>query len=342
MLTNRLILKYILIFSGLLILLVLTSFWAMCSGDMSIPFLKIPSILMMGDSSMEYTILFSLRLPRILLGFAVGGGFGLAGVILQGIYRNPLVEPYTLGISGGAALSVALVIVLGLHISVGAFLLPFAGFVGALVTIFLVYFMSVKKGKIQVQSMVLIGVMISFIASSTMMFLMSITTAENLHGIIFWMMGSLDEPNKTLIYVALGISLLSLIISHLFIKPLNALRLGISNAHHLGINTDVAIKSLFVIASLLTGMSVAVAGIIGFVGLIVPHFMRLVVGTDFRILLISSFLSGGIFVIFADTVARTIILPNELPIGAITGMIGGIAFILLIGHQNRKNRRSAL
>lgn len=334
-------LKWIVATISLLVLMLITITWSLSKGDMSIPFSQIHTFLFNDSNSIEHTILASIRLPRIFLGLAVGGALGLAGVILQGIYRNPLVEPYTLGISGGAALGVALTIVFGLHISFGSIMLPISGFTGAIIMLFLVYFISMQQGKIDIQKMVLIGVMVSFIASSTMMFLMATTTTENLHGIVFWVMGSLDETETNLITIVGIASIISLAATYFFIQPLNALRLGEYKARTLGINTDLAIKVLFVIASLLTGITVSVAGIIGFVGLIIPHLMRMIVGTDYRILLLSSFLSGGIFVVFCDTLARTIILPNELPIGAITGMIGGLAFILILSNENRKSRKES-
>jgi len=262
---------------------------SLTTGEIGITFFDLPGLIGNTGDEVVYSILNKIRLPRVLLGLAVGGGLSLSGVILQGIYRNPLVEPYTLGISGGAALGVAIVIVLELQHLIGSFMLPLAGFIGSLVTIILVYSLSLRNGKIQIQNMLLIGVMISFIVSSAMMFLMAITTAENLHGIVFWTMGSLDEPNIQLIHGAFWASLGGLAISYLFVQPLNALRLGETKARHLGINTEVTIRILFVVASLLTGICVAVAGVIGFVGLIIPHLMRLIVGSDYRVLLISSF-----------------------------------------------------
>ena len=150
-------------------------------------------------------------------------------------------------------------------------------------------------------------------------------------------MGSLDEPDMSLIYITLIISVCALVVSYLFVQPLNALRLGEEKAKHLGINTDLSIKLLFLLASLLAGVSVAVAGVIGFVGLIIPHLMRLLVGSDYRILLVSSFLSGSIFLVLSDVIARTIISPNELPIGVITGIVGGIAFLLMISRSSYRS-----
>ena len=284
-------------------------------------------------SGIEYTIVNNIRLPRIILGIAVGGALSLSGVILQGVYRNPLVEPFTLGISGGASLGVALTIIFNLNLMIGIYMLPLSGFIGAVLTTFLVYILAVRKNYYNINRMLLIGVMISFMSSSTMMFLMSTTTAENLHSIIFWIMGSLDEPNIILVKIVFYTSIAGLFISYLLANPLNALRLGESKAKHLGVNTTFTIRALFILASILTGISVSVAGVIGFVGLIIPHLLRLIIGSDYRLLLISSFLGGSIFILISDIIARTIIAPNELPIGVITGMIGGLVFIIVMSRS---------
>lgn len=323
----------------MLVLLLVSVLISLSVGELKI---GLPNVLQMifggGDqSSMEFLLITKVRLPRIILGIAVGGSLSLAGVLLQGIYRNPLVEPFTLGISGGASLGVATTIVLGLHASLGSFMLPLSGFAGAFLIIFLVYTISSRKGAINVQSMLLTGVMISFIASSAMMFLMAITSSENLHGIIFWIMGSLDEPDIGLIKLTLFSGLVVLLISYLFVQALNALRLGEEKALHLGINTNVAIRVLFLLASLLAGICVSVSGVIGFVGLIIPHLLRLVFGSDYRFLLAGSFLLGGIFLVLSDVIARTIISPNELPIGVITGIIGGVVFIILMSQKRKSN-----
>jgi iron complex transport system permease protein len=327
-------LRWALYLAGLLVLLVASVILSLSVGEMNLGFTDVFNILSKGNESMEYTILSQIRVPRVLLGIAVGGALSLSGILLQGVYRNPLVEPYTLGISGGASLGVAFVIVFGLHQLIGSFLLPVAGFLGAFLIIFLVYTISARSGRINIQSMLLTGVMVSFIASSSMMLLMAITSSENLHGIVFWIMGSLDEPDMSLIYLTLALSFVSLGVSYLFVQPLNALRLGEEKAKHLGINTDTTIKLLFLLASLLAGVCVSVAGVIGFVGLIIPHLMRLLVGSDYRILLVSSFFSGSIFLVLSDVIARTIISPNELPIGVISGIVGGIAFLLMMTRSS--------
>jgi iron complex transport system permease protein len=289
-------------------------------------------------NGIEHAVLTHIRIPRTILAFSVGGALSLAGTLLQGVYRNPLVEPYTMGISGGAALGVAICIVFGIHLHTSALMLPFFGFIGAFSAIFLVYALSAKKQKeLNINRMLLIGVMISFIASSAMLFFMSITTAENLHSIVFWIMGSLNEPNILLIKISLYSSLAGLMVSYIYVIPLNALRLGEVKAKHLGIKTFQTIKILYIIASVLTGISVSVAGVIGFVGLIIPHLIRKIIGSDFRILLLASFLGGGIFLILSDILARTIIAPNELPIGVITGMLGGVIFIIALSKKLKNN-----
>lgn len=323
---------------GLLAALVCAMLYSVSTGEVSIALSDIPRILS-SKEGMEYFVLTQIRMPRIVLAIAVGGSLGLTGSILQGIYRNPLVEPYTLGISGGASLGVAIVIVLGLH-AVNMIMLPLAGFIGALATIFLVYTLSIRKGSLDINRMLLIGVMISFVASSAMMFLMSISSAEDLHSIVFWIMGSLDEPNTQLIYLMLGVSLFGLVVAYSFARPLNALQLGQSKAEHLGINASTAIRILFVVSSLMAGICVAVAGVIGFVGLIIPHLVRIIIGSDFRISLIGSFLGGGLFLVVSDVVARTIIAPNELPIGVITGIVGGLIFMVVLSNMKRKPKLS--
>jgi len=310
---------------------------SLSTGVADISFSNIFSILQQGEG-MEYFILTQIRIPRTLLAIAVGGSLGLAGAILQGIFRNPLVEPYTLGISGGAALGVAISIVAGLQISIGVFILPIAGFAGAAITILLVGMLGFFKGGADINRMLLIGVMISFLASSLVMLLISLTARDNMHGIIFWIMGSLDEPNMLLIGFAAIASILGLVFSYFFAHSLNALRLGETKALSLGINSTYSIRVLFVFASLLAGISVSVAGVIGFVGLIVPHIVRITVGSDYRILLISSFIGGGIFLIISDIIARTIIAPNELPIGVITGITGGILFIAVMTNLKKRGK----
>lgn len=327
------IIRWLIMVCILITILVLVCIISLCLGPAALPIRRIPEIILNGRGTAEYSILMDIRLPRIILGFAVGGALSLAGTILQGMFRNPLVEPYTLGISGGASLGVCLNIIFKWYSFLGIVAFPLSGFLGAILVITFVYTLGFKKGILRLQGMLLTGVMISFIASSLVMLLMAISRKEDLHGIVFWIMGSLDEPNMILIKITVCCAVSGLILSYFFCLDLNALALGEEEAIHLGVHVEKTKRLLFLIASVLTGLSVSAAGIIGFVGLIVPHLMRMYSGSDHRILLISSFLGGACFLILCDTLARTIIDPLELPVGVITGIIGGIVFIYALGRR---------
>ncbi len=313
--------------------LALAGITALSMGSTDIPFSDLADILLYQKDTAEYHILVGLRLPRLILAAAVGGSLGLAGTLLQGMFRNPLVEPYTLGISGGASLGVCLTIIFHLNNVFGIMAYPVSGFAGAGIVIFLVYSLSLRSGSLKRESMLLTGVMISFVSSSLVMLLMAVSKSDDLHNIVFWIMGSLDEPNLDLIRIVCAGSILGLFVSLFFCHDLNAMVLGEEEASFIGIHTVRTKKVLFVTASLLTGLSVSVSGIIMFVGLIIPHFMRMVFGGDHRILILNSFLGGATFLILCDLFARTVIAPLELPVGVITGIIGGLVFIWVLGKR---------
>jgi iron complex transport system permease protein len=319
----------------LTILLIAACILSLCLGTTRIPIKNVLSLLLSGKGSdIEHSIIFGIRLPRIILGIAVGSALSVSGVVLQSIFRNPLVEPYTLGISGGAALGVCLNLVLRLNQKISILSLPLSGFIGAICAIFAVYFLSIRRGTLHLHTMLLIGVMISFILSSLIMLIMAISHIEDLHGIILWTLGSLQEPNLLLVKITFAISIFGLFVSYLFSKELNALLLGEEEALHLGVDVEKTKRILFFLSSILTGCSVAVAGIIGFVGLVVPNFARMLFYGDHRVLLLSSALSGAAFLVVCDTIARMLIAPLELPIGVITGIIGGTVFVYFL--QKRK------
>jgi iron complex transport system permease protein len=317
----------------LAVLLVIVGLFSLGVGAVPIPLPKVLMFLAKGKGTPEYTILFTVRLPRILLGLAVGGGLAIAGVVLQGMFRNPLVEPYTLGVSGGAALGVALNIVAGGRAGLGLFSLPLSGFLGGVGVMAVVYCLSARGGMVKLSRLLLIGVMVSYITSSLIMLIMAMTRMEDLHGIIFWIMGSLQEPNFVLIKTILLISLGGLVISFFYAVDLNALSLGEEQAFHLGVEVERLKKVLFLLASFITGCCVSVSGIIGFVGLVVPHVMRILFGNDHRILVPTSYLFGAIFLILCDTLARVVLAPVELPVGVITGLVGGSLLIYALSRR---------
>ncbi len=308
--------------------LLISAIFSLSVGADKISLSKIVSLIFSPEKGIESTILFHIRFPRILLAIFIGGALAVSGVIFQGMFRNPLVGPYTLGVSGGAALGVTLSISLGL-----GFCLPLAGMSGAILAIFIVYFLASRKGLLRIPTLLLIGVMLSFLSSSLITLIMALADVTKLHGILFWIMGSLEESNLGLIRLVITLSILGAILSFFFAHNLNAFSLGEEEALHLGINVERTKKILFVLASLLTGSVVSVSGMIGFVGLVVPHFMRMFVGSDHRILLPAAFLGGGIFLLLCDTLARTVISPIELPVGVITGILGGVLFIYFLSKK---------
>lgn len=310
----------------LLFLLIIVFIFAFSVGSSSVSIKDLFSALR-NKNSIEYDILIQTRLPRILLGIAVGGILSLSGLILQAIFKNPLVEPYTLGISGGAGLGVSLAIFFKLNKVLPEFTLTFFAFCGAFFVSIFLFFIKIKKDFTNLNKILLIGVMISFICSSLILVVLALSRSIELHAILMWMMGSLNESDNFLIYFTLVSSIIMLIISFFFTKELNAIQLGDDEAISLGINVNSIKQKLFIIVFSFTSISVAVAGIIGFVGLVIPLFTRLVFSRDYRINLVLTFLSGAIFLVLCDTIARTIISPVELPVGVITGIIGGTIFI---------------
>lgn len=325
--------KWSIVLGLLLILTIASALLSLALGEMSIDLSRLSE--WCAADSVEYRVVRYIRLPRTLLALSVGGSLSLAGCLLQGVFRNPLVEPYTLGLSGGASLGVALSIILGLG-TLREIAMPVSGFLGALAVILVIYMLSLRKRDFTVGRMLLIGVMISFVTSSAVLFIEAVARPEDLQRIILWSMGSLSQSEPTMVYGMSVLSLLLLLACCLFATPLNALRLGLSGAGHLGLDARRVVRYLFLLASIATGCSIAVAGVIGFVGLVIPHTMRQIVGEDYRIVLPASFLSGGLFLLLCDMVARTIIAPSELPVGVITGIIGGVLFILMLTRPRGK------
>ena len=323
---NQKAIKWGITLSFLLIILFSVCLIALAMGTINISINQLIGIFFNQVESTEYTILMEIRLPRILVGIAVGGALSLAGVILQAVFRNPLVEPYTLGISGGAALGVSISIVFSLN-QTYALSLPFFGMMGAGLVILAIYSLNAFGMVHHMQRLLLIGVMISFISNSLFMLIISLSKSEQMHSIMFWTMGSLEEPNRALVYCLLIVSLLGCLITSIFSVDLNVLSLGEADAFHLGLHVERIRNLLLIMASILTGFCVAISGIIGFVGLVVPHFVRLFFGSDHRTVVTASYLVGAIFLILCDLLARTIISPLELPVGIVTGLVGGVIFI---------------
>jgi len=270
-------------------------------------------------------IIYKIRLPRTLLASMVGASLAVSGTVFQAILSNPLADPYTLGISGGAAFGAALCIILGL----GLFWLPISAFLGALLCIVLVY-VAAKNKRFSNTGLILAGVMLNFVFSSLVLFLFTVARSGQVHQTIIWLMGDISLADMGVIKRIFLFFVFGWLIIFYLSSDVDILTLGEEKATHLGLAVGKIKALIFVTASLITAVGVSVSGIIGFVGLIIPHFMRRLIGPTHRYLISASLLGGATFLILADTLARTIVAPLELPVGVITGLFGGIFFLAIL------------
>lgn len=276
------------------------------------------------------TIIWSIRLPRVLLGVLVGASLSIAGAAFQGMFKNPMADPFVIGISSGAALGASIAIILRVRVPfVGISAISIFAFVGALITVFVVYNISRIKNKVPVTTLLLAGIAIGQFLTAIMSFLMVIYS-NDMAKIIYWTMGSLAGKGwEPLIRIFLPV-IISIVLINFFARDLNIMLTGEDSAKSLGINVEKTKMYILVLGTFMVSMVVSVSGIIGFVGLIIPHIVRIIIGPDHRVLLPASALTGGIFMIFADTIARTIISPVEIPVGIITALFGGPFFLYLL------------
>lgn len=279
-------------------------------------------------SQSDRTILFSIRIPRILFAGLIGAALSCAGVVFQGLLRNPLADPYVLGVSGGAAVGAILAIVTGLGSL--PFGIPGLAFAGGLLSILLVWGLSGVTGGQRTDRTLLAGVIVNAFFSALIMFLVSVTGGEQIHGVLFWLMGDLAMAGENDILLAAVFLVAGFAVMFLHARDLNILLTGEETALQLGIPVKRTRMLLLISASLVTGAAVSVSGIIGFVGLMVPHIVRMLFGSDHRLLLPASLLFGGAFLIAADTIARIVLAPAELPIGVVTALCGAPYFAYLM------------
>ncbi len=282
-------------------------------------------------------IVVNIRLPRILLGITVGASLSVAGTSFQALLRNPLADPYVLGVSMGASLGSILALIAEPHLTISplfaALLTPLGAFLGAAATITAVYFLGRREGQIDSATLLLGGVIISSFLSAIIMFLMN-TLSGNLRGLSFWLMGDLSTPLQKSAYWFLGIGfLLATGVIYTTAADLNVLLAGEKEAMHLGVDVPRVRLVVYIAASVLTGLAVSVSGAIGYVGLIVPHAMRFIFGSDHRTLLPTAALGGAIALVFADTLARTVVAPTEVSVGAVTAVVGAPLFIYLLRRR---------
>ncbi len=297
------------------LLLIAAVCWGIAKGSANIPLSEL--------FRLDNRPILQLRLARILMAVLAGGGLTVAGLALQAVLRNPLAEPYLLGTSSGAGLGAVAGLLLGIFP-------PLTSFVGAVVSLWIVYRLAEKGGGVSTQSMILSGVVVSMALSAVIVFLVSISSLETLRGVLWWLWGSLEVYDLRLLAFVGGAVLLGVPSIFFLSRELNAISLGEEEAIHLGVDAEKIKKFIFLITALMTAALICACGIIGFVGLIVPHAMRSLVGPDHKALIPLSALAGAAFLTACDVLSRTVMAPYEVPIGVITAAVGAPLFLFLM------------
>lgn len=338
--------KFILLSLSLFLILIISMTLAVMVGSVSITPLyvwqvilsKIPIVqnfIVQDWSRSQEIIIWQIRVPRVLLAAIVGAGLAIAGAAIQALVRNSIAEPYILGISSGATVGATAVIILGAFSFLGIFALSVSAFLGSLLAILLVFFLARVGGKISVFRLLLAGMAVSFILSAISNFILMMAKQEGgIKAVMYWMLGSLAGAKWSNIIIPTAIFIVVFALLWLHYRHLNLLLLGEEAAVTLGVNIQQFRLQLILLVSLLTGVLVAVSGSIGFVGLIIPHIVRIIVGSNYKYVIPISALLGGIFLVWADAIARILIAPEEMPIGIITAFCGGPFFIWLLRRNN--------
>ncbi|WP_455204311.1 FecCD family ABC transporter permease [Kaarinaea lacus] len=315
------------IFIALMVLTPLCLLLALAMGSSQLSFADLTTIFSTAEESHRQVIL-NLRLPRTLSAFITGGLLALSGVLMQALLRNPLADPYILGVSGGAAVGALCAMLFGL----GSFWLTSSAFCGALLSMLIVFSLAHGRGSWSATRLLLTGVVVAAGWGAVISFILSISPERNLHGMLFWLMGDLSyAPTPTLAAIVLAVGLL---LAMWLSKSINVLTRGDLTANALGVEVTSLRLRLYVVASLLTATAVTLAGSIGFLGLITPHLLRLAGIHDHRFLIPTAVMFGGILLVLADTVARTVMAPQQLPIGVITALVGVPLFLYLM-HKSQ-------
>ena len=335
---------YFVLLTGILLLVFIFS---LNIGFSHIPFDNILKILaknvpILGDfvefsgfSDVQESIIIHIRLPRVLGGALVGVALAVAGVAYQGIFRNPMADPYTIGAMGGASFGAAVAIVLGVGVALlGVNTVPIFAFIGALLSVFLVYAISREGPRVPITTLILSGLTVTIFFNALVTYL-KLIAGERLHALTFWIMGGFTYTNWTDVSTIFPLVIIGTIVVYLYARDLNILVLGEEQAQHLGVELEKVKKILLAAGALITAAAVSISGLIGFVGLIIPHLTRILIGPDHRILLPTSAIVGASFMMICDALARVIIAPTELPVGVITAVTGGPFFIYLLRRKSR-------
>jgi iron complex transport system permease protein len=325
----------LLVTSSLFLILVIVSLISISIGSTDIGFNDVMAVFLnliglsptAGISDVQRAVVLDIRLPRVLLAILVGSGLSVSGVVFQALLRNPLAEPYILGISGGAAVGALMAIGFGFTLfHIGT---PLAAFCGALIVVLAVYTFGKRHGRLDTNTLLLSGVMIGAFLSAIILFLVSVI-GQPIRNALLWLLGNLGNADMISVLVITPVVFLASIGIYLHARNFNLIATGEEVAMQLGVDVESVKKRSYFFASLLTGSVVALSGAIGFVGLIIPHICRMMFGPDHRLLIPASFVMGAIFLVIVDVIARTVLFPIELPVGAVTAAVGAPFFIYLL------------
>ena len=319
----------LIVLPGLLLAGLLAITWALLSGEVSARWSSVLQALGTGAGDPAAAVVRELRLPRALAAYASGALLALAGALMQVLLRNPLADPYVLGISGGAALGALGALTLGL----AGWLVDCAAFAGALAAMVLVFGLARGDGSWTQTRLLLTGVIVAAGCGAGVTLLLAMSTSTRVHSMLFWLMGDASAAANP--WPAVAVMLLAVLACLPIARDLNVLARGEIGARALGVSVDALRHGIFVLASLLTATAVTLVGTVGFVGLVVPHLMRLLIGNDQRLLLPAAALAGGALLVLADTGARIALSPLQLPVGVLTALIGVPVFLFLLARQSR-------
>lgn len=343
--------RNVVIITGLTVLLLATAIFSLTVGAVQIPFTDAFMILLKqagiitnisADETQEI-VMTSIRMPRVLMTLLIGAALGISGASLQGLFRNPLVEPSLIGVSGGSAAAVVVVIVFGASLLpvlpswIYNSIISIAAFAGGTIATFLVLRLSMSSGRTNIAVLVLIGVAVNALTGALIGLAIFYADENQLSTFMFWTLGDLGGATWDKLRLAAPLLLFSVVLLLFFGKVLNVLALGEPEAYHMGVNVEQVKRTLILLSALSVGISVSLAGIIGFVGLVVPHVVRTLFHADNQLVLPASALGGAFLLLLADIIARTVVSPAELPIGVVTALIGAPFFIMLLLKAKLKN-----
>jgi iron complex transport system permease protein len=324
--------KKLLIFGFLLLAVIVSVSISLGGADMSISS-SLKALFFLGDNNQE-KIIWAIRLPRILTALITGGGLAMVGAVFQGLFRNPMADPFVLGISSGAALGATIAIVLGVSVPfIGFTGISLFAFAGALLTMITIFMIARARGSLDSTTLLLSGIALNFFASS-IIYLFMFIRYDKMKQILMWTFGSFSTSSWDKLLMIVPIIISGMIVLR-FARDLNGIMTGETQARSFGVDVDRARIAIILTSTFMIGVLVATSGIIGFVGLMIPHLLRIVIGADFKKLLPLSFLYGSLFLLACDTLARVVVKPAELPIGAITALFGAPFFIFLLIRKKR-------